>query len=285
MASLLERLDVQPLNGSSGPARNRGGRVVSSPYARAGVLGQSKADAHTVWKHDLYSGPGKTLNSRLSDSSSSAPRVNTSGAALALRQAVGLSSTRPSSADLTIKGASAVGSNVVQIENLASGTTAADVEAIFRRCGPIIESHVHGLKDADKVIVRLKFKNTEDARRAVTDYNGKSADGNVLAVSVIGSASTSLGGRLGGGVLNGAVDILMDEDTETSGGSKMRSDELLADPRAHVLTAPPGTNTEEYEQRWSRGGRGGGRGARWARGGRGARRAQGRRTGTAMDTD
>lgn len=33
-----------------------------------------------------------------------------------------------SGADLIIKGASAIGANVVQIQNLASGTTAADVE-------------------------------------------------------------------------------------------------------------------------------------------------------------
>lgn len=67
--------------------------------------------------------------------------------------------------------------------------------------------------------VRLKFKNSDDARRAVVEYNGKSADGNVLSVSIVGSASTSLGGRLSGGVaLNGTVDVLMEEDTG-SGGS------------------------------------------------------------------
>ncbi|THH06977.1 hypothetical protein EW145_g3709 [Phellinidium pouzarii] len=237
--------------------------------------GQSKADEDNVWKHDLYKGPGKSLNSRLSDVPMSGPRVNSSGAALALRQAIGLGVSRSSSsADLNIKGASAMGSNVVQIENLAAGTSAADVEAIFKRCGHIIESYVFGPKDASKVTVRLKFKNTEDAKRAVIDYDGKSADGNTLTVSVIGSASTSLGGRLAGGVVNGTVDVLMDEDPDASGGSKMRSDELLSDPRAQVLVVPPGVDPAEYEQQ---GGRGRGRASR----GRGGRRGRGRRGGTA----
>ena len=55
---------------------------------------------------------------------------------------------------------------------------------------------------------------------------------------------------------------------------KMRSDELLADPRAVVLTAPPGTDPVQH----------GGRGGRGRRG-RGGRRGQGRRGGGGMDVD
>lgn len=55
--------------------------------------------------------------------------MNANGATVALRQA--MNSRRSSSgADLTIKGASAAGANVVQVQNLASGTTAADVEVL-----------------------------------------------------------------------------------------------------------------------------------------------------------
>ncbi len=85
----------------------------------------------SVWKHDLYSGPGKTLGSRLSSGTpiiqDSVPKYNANVAAQALRQAVGLASAR-STSNLSIKGASSGGANVIQVENLASGTTAADVE-------------------------------------------------------------------------------------------------------------------------------------------------------------
>ena len=99
-------------------------------------LGESKESDVTVWKHDLYSGPGKSLGSRLSNgtpsipSSQSAPRIISDSAAHALRQAVGLASSR-SAGNLSIKGASTVSANVIQVENLAAGTTAADVEVCF----------------------------------------------------------------------------------------------------------------------------------------------------------
>lgn len=81
-----------------------------------------------MWKHDLYNGPGKSLSSRLADPGpgGNAPRVDTSGAAQALRVAVGLQSTRSTGGNLNIKGASAA--NVVEVAKLAKGTTAADVE-------------------------------------------------------------------------------------------------------------------------------------------------------------
>ena len=63
----------------------------------------------------------------------------------------------------------------------------------------------------------------------------------------------------------------------------MRSDELLSDPRAQVLTVPPGVDPAEYQDRGSwrgrgRRGRGGGRGG-------GGRRARGGQTGSAMVVD
>lgn len=66
---------------------------------------------------------------------------------------------------------------------------------------------------------------------------------------------------------------------------KMRSDELLADPRAQVLTVPPGIDPAEYEARGPRGRRGGrGNGGR-GRGGRVMGRQGGRRTGSSMLID
>lgn len=99
----------------------------------------------TVWKHDLFSGP-KGLAARISGSGSGSGsdsgtgfgfgsgnaarvKVDVAGARQALQQAVGAGG-----GSLSIKGASSSGAfsmNVVQVENLASGTTAADVEVCF----------------------------------------------------------------------------------------------------------------------------------------------------------
>lgn len=78
-----------------------------------------------VWKHDLYKGPGKSLGSRLADASTAPGAVSL--ASQALRQALVSTTASRGDVNFSIKGA-AVGSNVVQIENLAKGTTAADVE-------------------------------------------------------------------------------------------------------------------------------------------------------------
>ena len=81
-----------------------------------------------MWKHDMYKGPGADLGSRLAESSAR-PLVDSSGAHSALRSAMGLESRKAgggSGSALSIRGASSA--NVVQVENLASGTTAADVE-------------------------------------------------------------------------------------------------------------------------------------------------------------
>ena len=70
--------------------------------------------------------------------------------------------------------------------------------------------------------MRLRFRNAEDARRAVADYDGKSADGHVPAVSLKESMSTALSGRLAGGggasLVGESVGVLMGEEEE-SGGS------------------------------------------------------------------
>lgn len=231
----------------------------------------------SVWKHDLYNGPGKTLGSRLSTGSPTIqdppPKYNASGAAQALKQAIGLASAR-STSNLSIKGASSGGANVIQVENLASGTTAADVEMIFKQCGPILESYIHGPANGRFVAVRLKYKKSSDAQKAVDEFHDKPADGSNLKVTIVGTTSTSLGGRLGGTSVNDAVDILMGDDEERP-ASKMRSDELLHDPRAHVLTAPPGTRPNEWQR-----GRGSGRGRRGGRNNGGGRGRGGR-----MDLD
>ena len=97
------------------------------------------------------------------------------------------------------------------------------LQAIFKRCGTVIESYLHNTpKNGEKVTVRLKFKNGDDAKRAQREFDGKSADGNILTVSIVGSSSTALGGRIAGATGNGtaSIDALMDEDPDVpSGGS------------------------------------------------------------------
>ena len=73
--------------------------------------------------------------------------------------------------------------------------------------------------DANKVAVRLTFKNAADESKAVTDFNGRPADGETLSVSIVGSTSTVLGGRLGLIGSGNAVDILMDDDADNVGMS------------------------------------------------------------------
>lgn len=181
------------------------------------------------------------------------PKMNLSMADRALREANG-------EKGLSIKGASARG-NVVQVGGLAKGTTSDDVEAIFKRCGPITRSEV--TKNGDPVVVRLTFKHEKDAQAAVGKFHGQPADGKLLEVKIVGGVNASFGGRLGVTALDNSVDVLMDSDSTTS-GSKLRSDAILAqDTRASVMVAPPGANPAEYTQRPQRGrGRGRGRGGR-----------------------
>lgn len=63
--------------------------------------------------------------------------------------------------------------------------------------------------------MRLKFKTSEEARLAVSDFDGVPADGRVLNVRVVGISSATLGGRLtngGAGTGNGSTDVLMGGD-------------------------------------------------------------------------
>ncbi|TFY52285.1 hypothetical protein EVG20_g10615, partial [Dentipellis fragilis] len=171
--------------------------------------------------------------------------------------------------------------------------TAEDVEAIFKRCGPITQSSAKNGPDGG-VTVRLTFKNDKDARTSVESFNGQVADGRTLAVRIVGGVNASLSGRLSVGAQDGTVDDLLADTPRLvsirllslSGPSKisthwrlvcrkMRSDDILNDSearaRAHVLVAPPGADPRDYTQQ-TRGGSGRGRGGRGRRGRRGAAR-------------
>lgn len=265
MASLLDRISLpgNNNNASIGPVRNRGARSGgSSPYNRGGRL--PKGDVNGTWEHDLYNAPDRSLGARLSNTPNGAPKMNFTGADRALRDALG-------EKEISIKGASSRG-NVVQVGGLAPGTSAADVEAIFKRCGPITSSGMSGSSTPSSPVVRVTFKHEKDAQAAVAKFNGQPADGRMLEVKVVGGVNATLSGRMGVAIQDGSVDGLMG-GSDAPGRSKMRSDEILAsDSRARILVAPPGTDSSEYSQRQQRGGRGRGRGRGRRGGGGGAAR-------------
>jgi hypothetical protein len=178
------------------------------------------------------------------------------------------------------------------------------VVAIFKRCGVV--SNAKTVPGGDEVRIRVTFKSPSSASAAVQKFNNQPADGKTLSVRIVGSTSagTTLGGRLGGsdglGLVReeGSVDVLMDTDGDKGScvfihffsfvvffglililSRKMRSDSLLhADPRAHVLLAPPGANIADYTnaptgpRNGNVGGRRGGAGGKGGRGGRRPRR-------------
>jgi len=274
MASLLERMNVpSKSNGGVGPIRAKSTNR-ASPYNREhGRESRTpKGDVNAAWSHDLFEGH-RSLSERLSSSTSSlAPKPNFGIAQKALKDAIG--SETSSNGGLNIKGASSVKEgNVVQVSGLVKGTTPADVEAIFKRCGPVLSSKLQPTSSADSVTIRIIFKAPESAATAVQKFHNQQADGRTLSVTIVGGAGVSLGGRLGlglgdAGAVGGSVDVLM--ESGDAGGSKMRSDSIIAsDPRASVLVAPPGTNPKDYTQQSRSRGRGGrGRGGRRGGGGR-----------------
>ncbi|CAL1711284.1 unnamed protein product [Somion occarium] len=236
MTSLLERMSLPGT--TVGPVRsnsksNRAGG--SSPYNRNSR--PPKGDVNGTWKHDMY-GAQNSLSARITDKPA-VPKLNMSQAERALREANG-------EKGLSIKGASSRG-NVVQVGELAAGTTAEDVKAIFQRCGPITDSKV--TQNGDPVVVRVTFKNEKDAQAAVAKFHGQPADGRFLAVKIIGGVNANLIGRLGVSTQDDSVDALMADDSSSKAGSKLRSDELLAKgSRATILVAPPGTDPTETRQ-------------------------------------
>ncbi|KAI0827870.1 hypothetical protein BC628DRAFT_121680 [Trametes gibbosa] len=257
MTSLLERMSVPAASASSvGPVRAKVNRAAASsaPYNRN--KRPPKGDVNDTWKHDLYNTESRSLSARLTAAPLSAPKLNIGLADKALREAIG-------DKGLSIKGASSRG-NVVQVAGLAKGTTAADVEAIFKRCGAITSAILHSA--SPDPVVRLTYKNEKDAQAAVAKFHGQPADGRMLEVKIVGGVNATLSGRISAALVEGSVDVLMGDNVSNT-GSKMRSDEILGtDPRAHVLVAPPGTNPKDYVQKPARG-RGRGRGGRGRRGG------------------
>jgi len=242
---------------SVGPERSKTRRAASAPYSRP-----PKGDINSTWKHDMFhqgSESGKSLSDRLgAPPKDTPPKMNFGSVVKALNEATGSATDK----ELSIRGASTRG-NVVEVTGLVKGTTAEDVEAIFKRCGPITQSSVKQMHGNADVTVRLTFKQEKDARDAVRVFDQQVADGRTLGVRVVGGVNASLSGRLSMGVVDGSVDVLM--ETVTDGGSKMRSDDIIsgdseAAARAHILVAPPGTDPNDYLPSPPSRGRGHGRG-------------------------
>lgn len=220
-----------------------------SPYDRA-----SRPSANDPWKHDMFAKQNKIEGGELGARMAVPDRAISSSASLpvglSLKKALAAASGTPLAKDFSIRGASGV---TVEVRELVKGTTAADVEAIFRRCGNVLSSKVVKTLRTDSETVQVKFENQDQAAQAVSMFNKQAADGRILEVEVInnGFIPTSK-----------SVDALF-EDSNT-GGSKLRSDAIIAsDARAQVITNPLGKSSN----RGARRGRGGRRGGKAAGGG------------------
>ncbi|KAI5890311.1 uncharacterized protein SCHCODRAFT_02631467 [Schizophyllum commune H4-8] len=281
MASLLERMNITA-PGAAGPVRNKSANSMrnTTPYSRPNSRNTPKGNVDGQWSHDLYD-QHNSLAARITDAALPQKANLPPIAQRALRDAV----QQPQGPGLSIRGAAAPPkqANVVDVSGLVAGTTPDDVKAIFSRCGDIASARIASSR-GEELRIRVVFKEAGAAKSAVGKFDGQQADGKTLSVKLAGESlqGTKLISRLGGkdglGIVRdeGSVDILM--DSEDSSKSKLRSDSIVkSDPRASVMTAPPGADPADYAHRGGRGRRGGGRNKR----GRGGKRGGGAR----MDVD
>ena len=63
--------------------------------------------------------------------------------------------------------------------------------------------------------MRLTYKHEKDAQAAVAKFHGQPADGRTLEVKVVGGVNATLSGRIGAALVEGSVDDLMGEETNT----------------------------------------------------------------------
>jgi len=249
--SLMDRLGVAP-TARAGRGNRERERDRHSPYARP----KPNPDDDGPWKHDMYAHQnnieGGTLGARLAvpEKAGLAGSVDTPLSLKKALAAVNGTTGKP----FSIRGASGV---TVEVRELVKGTTAADVEAIFKRCGKVLSAKLISPKGSrsDTETVQVKFETQDQAAKAIAMFHGQAADGRVLQVEMVNDG-IALKGASGGIV---SVDALLDDDS--FGGSKMRSDAIMAtDARAQVLTDPIGTRGQPRDGRARRqGGRGRGR--------------------------
>jgi len=174
-----------------------------------------KGDPDGTWTHDLYESHN-SLSARISGAPTPPKPVLNNIAQKALKEAT---ATLKSTESLSIKGASQ--GNVVEVKGLAPGTTAEDVAAIFKQCGPIVDQKL--VEGGNNVRVRIHFKTAQAATSAIAKFNNQPADGKILSVVIVGASTAghSLASRIGKGGLGlvrqeGSVDVLMDTDPASS---------------------------------------------------------------------
>jgi len=231
-------------NQGGGP--RRGNRT--SPYTRPTPAPEGQ------WRHDKFGEQngnairGGSLAARLSGGpvhgggnaggGGRVGQVDTSRAAAALLQATSHGRTsapaRGGGGALSIKGASG---STVEVKELATGTTPADVEMIFQQCGKILSSKLSTAPEDDETVtVHVKFSKRADALKAVDTFNGQQADGRVLSVSIL--EESGILDRFDAQRIAPEIDLLQSAE----GGGGMRSDSLVNAPGAQVMTAPPRIN-------------------------------------------
>lgn len=132
-----------------------------------------------------------------------------------------------SGGSLSIKGASAPQSTILEIKELVAGTTADDVkvslqvysfhwnvkpliyarpQAIFAQCGTIRDAWTLPSSNAETTIIRVKFSEREGMLKAIKQFDGQVADGRTLSVKEVGGTRQK-----------DLIDESMEEDNEASG--------------------------------------------------------------------
>ena len=64
-------------------------------------------------------------------------------------------------------------------------------------------------------VVRLTYKSDKDAQAAVAKFHGQPADGRTLEVKIVGGVNATLSGRIGAALVEGSVDVLMADDSNS----------------------------------------------------------------------
>ncbi|KAG8988077.1 hypothetical protein FRB90_002971 [Tulasnella sp. 427] len=256
--SLAARLDPPGAKRNDRPNRH-------SPYTRPN---RDLPPADGNWVHDKFAeindipAAGGALASRISGGV--ATGSDGAGAKLFARaldggrpSGVGPMRRAASGGSLSIKGASAPQSTILEIKELVAGTSADDVKAIFSQCGIIRDAWTLPSGNSETTVIRVKFAERDGMLKAIKQFNGQVADGRTLSVKEVGPARQK-----------DLIDEGMEEDNEASGSKgRMYSDGI---PGGKIVSEPPKIEKLEkidlVNDKWSRGG---GRGGSRGRGGRG----------------
>ncbi|KAI9049193.1 hypothetical protein LZ554_007040 [Drepanopeziza brunnea f. sp. 'monogermtubi'] len=158
--------------------------------ARPTARPQPAVNINSEWTHDLHN--SNNLSSRTSQAPPRGPKAGRANRNERIHSALSGSASSPSlNGQFNIVGTSKPASSIsirglagpalVVIKNLATGTTAADIEsAMVPVGGSVLSSRI--TSERPKVVAELVFETKEGADNVVDTFNNQNADGNRLEV-------------------------------------------------------------------------------------------------------